>query len=142
VKSTKMEERQPLILCSKVAMEFIDGGALTDVIFANENLLTEGHISWICWQVHFYLDILCSCCISGSWFSCAFDRMSYLLCFSVLIRVSDKFGQVLLGLEYLHSRPRAIIHRDIKSDNILMGLDGACRISSFLFSLCQLVFTF
>eukprot|EP00008_Paramoeba_atlantica_P004077 CAMPEP_0201475094 /NCGR_PEP_ID=MMETSP0151_2-20130828/566_1 /ASSEMBLY_ACC=CAM_ASM_000257 /TAXON_ID=200890 /ORGANISM="Paramoeba atlantica, Strain 621/1 / CCAP 1560/9" /LENGTH=450 /DNA_ID=CAMNT_0047855107 /DNA_START=192 /DNA_END=1544 /DNA_ORIENTATION=+ len=74
-----------------VAMEFIDGGALTDVIFANENLLTEGHIAWICWQV-------------------------------------------LLGLEYLHSRPRPIIHRDIKSDNILMGLDGSCKITDFGFS--------
>ena len=32
-------------------MEFIDGGALTDVIFANENLLTEAHIAFVCWQV-------------------------------------------------------------------------------------------
>eukprot|EP00008_Paramoeba_atlantica_P006132 CAMPEP_0201489378 /NCGR_PEP_ID=MMETSP0151_2-20130828/22509_1 /ASSEMBLY_ACC=CAM_ASM_000257 /TAXON_ID=200890 /ORGANISM="Paramoeba atlantica, Strain 621/1 / CCAP 1560/9" /LENGTH=458 /DNA_ID=CAMNT_0047874957 /DNA_START=160 /DNA_END=1536 /DNA_ORIENTATION=+ len=74
-----------------VAMEFIDGGALTDLIFANENGITEGHISWIS-------------------------------------------EQVLLALEYLHSRPRPIIHRDIKSDNILMGLDGSCKITDFGFS--------
>jgi hypothetical protein len=32
-------------------MEFIDGGALTDVIFANENLLTEAHIAFVCHKV-------------------------------------------------------------------------------------------
>ena len=32
-------------------MEFIDGGALTDVIFANENLLTEAHIAFVCQKV-------------------------------------------------------------------------------------------
>jgi len=74
-----------------VAMEFIDGGALTDVIFANENLLTEAHIAFVC-------------------------------------------HQVLLGLEYLHSRPRPVIHRDIKSDNILMGVNGSCKITDFGFS--------
>ena len=35
----------------KITMEYIDGGCLTDLIFANENLLTEAHIAWICWQV-------------------------------------------------------------------------------------------
>eukprot|EP00211_Chloroparvula_japonica_P003424 CAMPEP_0119118880 /NCGR_PEP_ID=MMETSP1310-20130426/607_1 /TAXON_ID=464262 /ORGANISM="Genus nov. species nov., Strain RCC2339" /LENGTH=443 /DNA_ID=CAMNT_0007108279 /DNA_START=253 /DNA_END=1584 /DNA_ORIENTATION=+ len=74
-----------------VSMEFVDGGALTDVIFANENMLTEAHIAFVCYKV-------------------------------------------LLGLEYLHARPRPVIHRDIKSDNILMGLDGAVKITDFGFS--------
>lgn len=69
----------------------LTGGALTDVIFANENLLTEAHIACVCWKV-------------------------------------------LLGLEYLHSRPRPVIHRDIKSDNILVGVDGSCKITDFGFS--------
>jgi serine/threonine protein kinase len=74
-----------------VIMEFVDGGALTDVIFANENVIKERHIAMIC-------------------------------------------KEVLQGLEYLHSRPRPIIHRDIKSDNILMGLNGAVKITDFGFS--------
>ena len=43
-----------------VAMEFVDGGALTDLIFANEDCITEGHIAFVCWQVfifYFYLFI-------------------------------------------------------------------------------------
>ena len=74
-----------------VVMEYIDGGALTDVIFANENVMTENHIAAIC-------------------------------------------KIVLEGLEYLHTRPEAIIHRDIKSDNILVGTDASIKITDFGFS--------
>jgi len=72
-----------------VAMEFMDGGSLAEVIAANE-YMSEPQIAAI-----------------GK--------------------------EVLAGLEYLHTQPNPIIHRDIKSDNILMSTDGRVKITDFGF---------
>ncbi len=37
--------------------------------------------------------------------------------------------ETLMGLQHLHSK--GVIHRDIKSDNILLSLDGNIKLSKF-----------
>lgn len=37
--------------------------------------------------------------------------------------------QTLLGLQYIHNKN--ILHRDLKADNLLLDLDGTCKISDF-----------
>lgn len=37
--------------------------------------------------------------------------------------------QVLMGLQYIHSN--GILHRDMKADNLLLEVDGTCKISDF-----------
>jgi len=41
-------------------------------------------------------------------------------------------GQILDGLEYLHSKN--ILHRDLRADNILIEMNGICKISGFSLS--------
>jgi len=38
---------------------------------------------------------------------------------------------LLRGLEYLHTRQPAVLHRDIKGANVLVGLNGAVKLSDF-----------
>ncbi|KAL8747372.1 MAG: hypothetical protein Q9184_007609 [Pyrenodesmia sp. 2 TL-2023] len=43
--------------------------------------------------------------------------------------VSSLTRQVLSGLAYLHQE--GVLHRDLKADNILLDVDGTCKISDF-----------
>ena len=74
--------------CLWVAMEFMDGGDLTEVINICREDINERQIAAV-------------------------------------------LREVLHALHYLHTLPEPIIHRDIKSDNVLLGVDGRVKLSTF-----------
>ena len=85
-----------------VVMEYMEGGALTDII--ENNTLEEDQISSIC------LEVRCK-------------PVAH-----VRIRLLTASGQTCKGLHHLHDQQ--IIHRDIKSDNVLLDAQGHVKISA------------
>lgn len=86
-------------------MEYLAGGSLTDVV--TETCMNEGQIAAVCREVSRSCDQLIE------WITL------YALNFLLL--------QCLQALEFLHANQ--VIHRDIKSDNILLGMDGQVKLS-------------
>ena len=85
-----------------VVMEYMEGGSLTDVV--TYNVMHEGQIAAVCREV-------------GSRGVPETGRL----------HVDADCSQTLQGLQHLHSK--GVIHRDIKSDNILLSLEGNIKLS-------------
>lgn len=95
-----------------VVMEYMEGGALTDVI--ENNNLEEDQIATICFEVSLFMLAL---------IDFLYDAFEV---FNILI---ERRKQTCKGLEHLHTQN--IIHRDIKSDNVLLDAHGHVKISMF-----------
>lgn len=115
-----------------VVMEYLAGGSLTDVV--TETCMDEAQIAAVCREVGstprrpvklFKARVSSFTCrttnTTSPFTSLVFlwfleSRHSFFLCV-----------QVLQALEFLHANQ--VIHRDIKSDNVLLGMDGSVKLS-------------
>ena len=93
-------------------MEYMDGGSLNKLLYKHK--MTENEIAFVCREVCFNLLLLFVC------FSLEFLFSSFLSFFTV---------QVLKGLADMHCQGR--IHRDIKSDNILLSCKGTVKLGLY-----------
>ena len=92
-------------------MEYLAGGSLTDVV--TETSMDIGQIAAVSRE-----------CLQVS--------QKYIFDKNTLYLLNDtKTKENVQALEFLHSRN--VIHRDIKSDNILLGMDGSVKITDFGF---------
>jgi protein-serine/threonine kinase len=94
-----------------VVMEYMDWGCMTELLDKYSVIqMRESHIAFVCFQVRM-IDCL--------WFG---DSNSS----------SNIFLQLLRALTFIHDN--GYIHRDIKSDNILLGRGGRVKLADFGFS--------
>ncbi|POI22432.1 hypothetical protein CIB84_013820, partial [Bambusicola thoracicus] len=91
-----------------VVMEYLAGGSLTDVV--TETCMDEAQIAAVCREC-FGINI----------------EIQKLIPYAVVLFFPPI--QCLQALEFLHANQ--VIHRDIKSDNVLLGMDGSVKLSEY-----------
>lgn len=104
-----------------MVMEYLAGGSLTDVV--TETCMDEPQIAAVCREV------LLTRPASGKFKESPTPRRR-LNRLNNLFPPSSRF-QCLQALDFLHANQ--VIHRDIKSDNVLLGMDGSVKLSKYDF---------
>ena len=111
-------------------MDYLAGGSLTDVV--TETVLNESQIAAICREVWWHcLDVIGQAAVVPPYIhACDLHSIqpSSAPCTDSIVHVVYVWSQVLQALEFLHAN--SVIHRDIKSDNILLGMNGEVKIST------------
>lgn len=143
-------------------MEYLAGGSLTDVVTEtcmDEGQIASvsrevgkikecekcvDHLLPLTMILLYKVILMCCIYLSGVHNSKEGLPMKYPLCFRAdfrcllpIFNLCDEstfyfsfLNQCLQALEFLHSN--GVIHRDIKSDNILLGMDGQVKLSKCL----------
>lgn len=117
-----------------VEMELMGGGCLTDILDQFDHVqMSEKLIALVCRSVClFLLFLLYSLEITTLFpYVSPFTRQNWNIIVIIIVKLSNRriVKKTIQALVYLHSLHR--IHRDIKSDNVLINAEGEIKIADF-----------
>lgn len=99
-----------------IVMEHADGGPLSKFLVERREQSS-------------YIDQYVSCPLPRIWYATRRDKFSFFFIFIYVQDVIRLFIDILQGVEFLHMKN--VVHKDIKSDNILIAADGRLKLADF-----------